>query len=276
MELYMKKWLISALIFWLGAVTVNYASRMAYPLEIKEEIRFVPQKEVVEILSMGHRGLAADALFIQTILHSGSLIWKPLTYQFDSDWSYQVIDVATTLDPRYLNAYLFAGMGLVHGPRDVELARPILERGMTYFPDNWELPFWIGYNYYIYLENYEKAGEYLWKASQCPDAPDNFLSLMFSSFKKGGNYERAIMVLRSLIESTDNPKIIQVYQKRIIRLENMLVLQKIAAQYEQLRGYQPETLDNLVSEGLISSIPDDPMGKQYQWDTHNHRVIIKE
>lgn len=276
MELHMKKWLIPALVFWLGAVTMNHASRIAYPLEIREGIRFVPQKEVVEILSLDHRGLAADILFIQTILHSGSLIWKPLTLEFDSEWSYQVMDVVTSLDPRYLTAYLFSGMGLVHGPKDVDLARPILERGMTFFPENWELPFWIGYHYYIYLENYEKAGEYFWKASQCPDAPDTFLSLMFSSLKKGGNYERAILVLNSLIKTTKNEKIIQVYRKRIARLENMLMLQKIAAHYTKLKGQIPDSLNQLVSEGMISNIPDDPMGKQYEWNKEKNRVIIKE
>ncbi len=276
MKLLIKNRVILAVVFWIAAVVINYAARIAYPLEIKEEFRFVPQKEVVEILSLDHRGLAADLLFIQAVIHTGSLVWKPLTHQLDSEWSYQLMDVVTSLDPRYLTAYLFSGMGLVHGPKDVDLARPILERGMTYFPQNWELPFWIGYHYYLYLENYEKAGEYFWKASQCPGAPDSFLSMMFSSLKKGGNYERAILVLKSLIESTDNEKVIQIYEKRIIRLENMVLLQRVATHYAELKGHAPDNLDQLVSEGLISDIPLDPMGKQYEWDKHKSRVTIKE
>ncbi len=272
----MKKTLLAAVCCWIGAVWVNYADRTAYPLEVKEEIRFVPQKEIVEILSLDHRGLAADILFIQTVLHSGSLVWKPLSIEFDSEWSYQVMDVVTSIDPKYLGAYLFSGMGLVHGPKDVHLARPILERGRNHFPQNWELPFWIGYHYYIYLENYEKAGEYFWQASQCPGAPDSFLSLMLSSLKKGGNYEKAVLVLQSLIESTENKKVIQIYQKRVARLENMIALQKAAEYYRRSKGRDIGDLSRLVSEGLVPAIPEDPMGKTYVWDARNNRVTITE
>jgi tetratricopeptide (TPR) repeat protein len=272
----MKKRFIIAVSCFLAAVSVNYVTRITYPLEFKEEIRFLPQKEVVEILSLDHRGLAADLLFIQAILHSGSLMWKPLQYQFDSKWSYQLMDLVTTIDPRYLTAYLFSAMGLIHGPEDVPLARPILERGMTHFPENWELPFWIGYHHHIYLEDYETAGEYFWRAAHCPNAPKSFLSLMLSSFKKGGSYERAILVLKSLAESTDNEKILRIYQKRIMRLENMVMLQKIAARYRSVKGDPLATLNQLVTEKMIPGIPEDPMGKNYRWDQKSNRVMVTD
>lgn len=270
----MAKRLIIILSCWAAAVTVNYFTRVAYPLEFKEELRFVPQKEVVEILSLDHRGLAADILFIQAILHSGSLMWKPLEYEFDSEWSYQAMDLTTTLDPRYLTAYLFSGMGLVHGSDDVRLARPILERGMVQFPQNWELPFWVGYLHHIYLEDYKTAGEYFWRASQCPGAPKTFLSLMLSSLKKGGQYERAIWALNSLIEHTENKKIVQIYQKRLIRLENMVILKKAAAHYRKTKGVPITELNQLVTEKFLPEIPEDPMGKGYEWDLKTFRVKL--
>lgn len=272
----MKKQLLVTLVLWLAAVSVNYFSRVAYPIEIREEIRFVPQKEVIEVLSLDHKGLAADLLFIQTILHSGSLMWKPLKYEFDSEWSYRVMDVVTKMDPRYLTAYLFSGMGLVHGPEDVRLARPILERGMTYFPDNWELPFWIGYLHHIYLEDYETAGEYFWRAAHCPNAPKTFLSLMLSSLHKGGSYERAILALKLLIENTDNPKVVQIYEKRIMSLENMVMLQKAANRYRMAKADPLVDLNQLVKENLIPEIPEDPFGKSYLWDTKNSRVVVTD
>jgi tetratricopeptide (TPR) repeat protein len=276
MGLPIKKPLIMMMVYWLTAVSLNLAARSDYPLQVKEEVRFVPQKEVVEILSLDHRGFAADMLLIQAILHTGSLMWKPVSHQFDSEWSYQLMDTLTSIDPRYLTAYLFCGMGLVHGPKDVALARPLLERGMTYFPQNWELPFWIGYNYYVYFEDYEQAGEYFWRAAHCPGAPNSFLSLMLSSLNKGGHYERAILVLKSLIDSTDNERVIQIYQKRIERLENMVMLEKAAAHYAQSKGRGLTNINQLVSGGVIPFIPKDPMGKDYFWDAENNRVIIKD
>ncbi len=186
------------------------------------------------------------------------------------------MDLVTTIDPRYLTAYLFSAMGLIHGPEDVSLARPLLERGMTHFPENWELPFWIGYHHHIYLEDYETAGEYFWRAAHCPNAPKSFLSLMLSSLKKGGSYERAILVLKSLAESTDNEKILRIYQKRIMRLENMVMLQKIAARYRSVKGDPLATLNQLVTEKMIPGIPEDPMGKNYRWDQKSNRVMVTD
>lgn len=270
----MKKRALIALMLWLAAVSVNVVSRIAYPIEIKEEFRFIPQREAVEVLSLDHKGLAADLLFIQTILHSGSLMWKPLKYGFDSEWSYEVMDVVTHIDPRYLMAYLFSGMGLVHGPEDVRLARPILERGITVFPENWELPFWIGYLHHIYLEDYETAGEYFWRAAHCPNAPRTFLSLMSSSFHKSGNYQRAIMVLRLMMEHTDNEKVAQIYQKRIVRLENMVKLQEAAIRYHTKKGAPLADLNQLVEEKLIPAMPEDPFGKKYLWDSQSNRILM--
>ncbi len=272
----MTKRVTLAVSFWVAAVVVNYLFRLSYPIEIKEELRFSPQKEVIEILSLGHRGLAADILFIQTVLHTGSLMWKPLTYQFDSEWSYQMMDLATRIDPKYLTAYLFSGMGLVHGPEDVPRAQPILERGMTHFPDNWELPFWMGYLYHIYLEDYETAGKYFWQAAHCPNAPNSFASLMLSSLKKGGHYERAILVLKGMVENTDNEKVAQIYQKRIIRLENMVMLEKAVHHYERLTKQSLANLAQLTAANIIPYIPEDPMGKKYQWDKTRNRVILAE
>ena len=260
----------------MAAVSVNYFTRLAYPLTFKEELRFVPQKEVVEILSLDHRGLAADVLFIQTILHSGSLMWKPLEFDFDSEWSYQTMDLATTIDPRYYTAYLFSGMGLVHGPEDVRLARPILERGIIRFPNNWELPFWIGHLHNVYLEDHKTAAEYFWRAFQCPDAPKSFLSLLLSSLKKGGQYERAIVALKSLIDHTDNPKIVQIYEKRLVRLEIMVMLQKAATQFRTIKGYPITELNQLITEKIIPEIPVDPMGKKFVWDTERFRVKLDD
>ena len=167
-------------------------------------------------------------------------------------------------------------MGLVHGPDDVYLAMPILERGMTVFPENWELPFWAGYLHYIYLEDYDTAGEYFWRAAHCPNAPVTFLSLMLSSLKKSGRYEMAIYALERLIESSDNENIIRIYEKRKVRFENMIMLQKAAGHFQTVTGRPLTDLEQLVSAKILPVIPEDPMGKRYWWDNKNNRVILAE
>ena len=159
----MKKVIILAACSFVAAISINIVEKKTYPLVLREEARVVPGKEIIEFLCLDHRGFASDMFFIKVNLHSGSLMWKPSSFQFDSDWSYGMMDLITDLDPQYYVAYLFSAMGLIHNFNDVNLARPILEKGMRAFPSSWELPFWLGYSHYIYLEDLEVAGEYLWR-----------------------------------------------------------------------------------------------------------------
>lgn len=268
----MKKLIIILICSWLSAVCFNYVSQRLYPVKIKERIRIVPPKKTVEILDFDHDGLAADLLFIQVVLHSGSLSWKPLDIPFDSQWSYQMIDLVTRLDPKYYSAYLFTGMGLIHSVKDAERARPILERGMRQFPKDWEIPFWIGYGAYVYLQDYETAGIYFWQSANLPNAPKSFLSLMLSSLKRGGRYKKAVLALKRLIENTKDANRIRVYKKRIQRLRNVIKIKEAVKKYKSSKGHTPQDLQHLVKTGLLSKIPKDPMGSKYCWNAQKNKV----
>ncbi len=268
--------LILALCCWVVAVGISYTSRHVYPPQIQEELMFIPKQKVVEAMSLDQKGFAADLLLIKVILHTGSLAWKPPRFQFNNEWSYQMIDLVTEIDPRYYSAYLFSGMGLLHSREDVLRSIPIIKKGMAFFPDSWELPFWIGLNAYLYLEDDVMASDYLWQAARKPNAPTSFLSLLLSAITKGGDFERGIWVLQRMIEHEKNPRIQLVYQKRIARLRNFIDLQKAAEIYHTRTGEYPDTLENLVEAGIIVQIPPDPMGREYRWNTVRKRVECRE
>jgi len=271
----MKKQIILALICFLAAVAVNFIEKKAYPLILREEVRIVPHRTVSELICLDHRGFLADMYFIQVSLHSGSLMWKPLKFQFDSPWAYGMMDVITDLDPKFYTAYLFTGMGLIHNFDDVKLAKPILEKGMEAFPDSWELPFWIGYDYYIYLEDNETASKYLWQAAQKPEAPKHFMALMLSALKKSGEYEKALWAMKMMYDNAPDEKTKTVYGKKMIQLRDMAVLQKAAEVFHQRNDRYPSDLEELLSAGLIKELPADPYGQGYEWNPDKNLVVVK-
>ena len=222
----MKKILILSFISFLAAVSINILEKNLYPLVLREEIRVVPRKEIINFFCLDHRGFAADFFFIKVNLHSGSLMWKPVKFQFDSNWAYGMMDLITDLDPKYYVAYLFSAMGLIHNFDDVKRSRPILEKGMKIFPQSWELPFWIGYDYYVYLEDYGVASEYLWQAAQKPDSPKTYLALLLSVCRKGGAYYKALWALQAMLADTQDENLKMVYRKKLIQLKNLAVLQE--------------------------------------------------
>jgi hypothetical protein len=271
----MKKALILFFCSFVAAIAFGFLEKKLYPLVLREEIRIIPSEEITRFLCLDHRGFAADYFFITVNLHSGSLMWKPLTFQFDSDWAYGMMDLITALDPKYYTAYLFSAMGLIHNFDDVKRAQPILERGMAVFPESWELPFWMGYDYYVYLEEYEIAGTYLWQAAQKPDAPKTYLALLLSVFRKGGAYDKALWALQAMLGETEDDNLRMVYEKKLVQLQNLAFLQDAVAEYHKRKGRFPSSLDAVVKEAILPKLPEDPMGMAYRWDREQKRVVVR-
>jgi tetratricopeptide (TPR) repeat protein len=265
---------IIAVSTYLLAVAVFFASNRLYPPSIEGEVRVVPPAEIVRAMSLGHEGFAADLLLAKLTIHSGSLMWKPLRLKFDHEWAYGTADLITDLDPRFFKAYLFSAMGLIHEFEDVKRARPIVEKGMQVFPQRWELPFWIGYDYYAYFQDYETAAKYLWKAYKLPDSPKSFLALMLSTLRNAGDYEKALQVIKKMYDQAQNESLKMVYAKRMAQLENLLALQKAARTYRRVRGHLPESVQTMVQEGLLPKVPEDPFGMPYKIDKDSDALVV--
>ncbi len=272
----MNKTIILAVVFYLAAVSVNFAGTRIYPAVLREEVRIVPDTGLIEFVCLDHRGFAADCLFTRVSIHSGSLMWKPPEFGFDSEWSYKLMDLVTDLDPKYFTAYLFSGMGLIHSFNDAELARPILEKGIKNFPKRWELPFWLGYDHYAYLEDYETATKFLLDAAQKPGAPDGFTALLLTAAKRGGEYEAAKWALLNIMEKTGNKITRKIYRKKLDQIQNLILLQQASENFRITHNRFPTNLDELVILGFIKSIPQDPIGMTYEWNYEKLRVVTKK
>jgi hypothetical protein len=272
----MKKFILLSVLFYCAAVFFNVMANASYPKEIRDDLRLVPTEEMVGIMSFDHRGVAADYLFTQVSLHSGSLMWKPLDIKFDSGWAYGMMDLVTDLDPKYREAYLMSGMGLIHSFSDAGLALPILKKGIDANPDSWEIPYWYGYDNYFYLDDNETASKYFMMAARKPDAPQTNWGLLVNISRESGYYENAYWALKVMYDSARSEKVKTIYAKKLVQLQNVFLIRKAANTYQEEKGNFPTTLDEIVAKGYISEIPEDPMGKGYAWDAEKKKVMIKE
>ena len=272
----MKKIIFASIIFYCAAVFFNVMANASYPKEIRDDLRLLPTREMVGLLSFDHRGAAADYLFTQVSIHSGSLMWKPLDIKFDSLWAYGMMDLVTDLDPKYREAYLMSGMGLIHNFSDASLALPILKKGMAANPDSWELPYWYGYDHYFYLDDSETASKYFMMAAQKPGAPKTNWGLLVNVSRESGYYENAYWAMKVMYESAGSDKVKTIYAKKLVQLQNVFLIQKGADAFQQERGVFPATLGEIVEKGYVEEIPEDPMGKGYYWDSEKNKVMINE
>lgn len=245
-----------------------------YPFEIKENLKIIPNSKISKLVCLDHDGFLADMLFIRITLHSGSLMWKPLSIKFNNTWAYSTMDVVTDLDPKFYKAYLLSSMGLVHSPKDINLAEPILQKGMKNFPDSWELPFWAGYGYYNYLKDYKKATNYMIMAYNKPDAPKRFLGMMASATQKSGNFDKAAIAMLAMMENTDNKKLKIIYGKKMIRMKNLAQIMTAAKKYINKFNHNPLSIQNLLDSGYLQKLPVDPLGATYKWDNKTNLPSI--
>ena len=272
----MKKLILSSITLYCGAVLLNVMANAAYPPGIRDDLRVLPTKEMAEIMSLDHRGAMADYLMTSVSIHSGSLMWKPLDIQFDSKWAYGMMDLVTDLDPQYREAYLMSGMGLIHSFDDANLALPILKKGIDANPDSWEIPYWYGYDSYFYLDDNETASKYFMMAAQRPGAPKTNWGLLANVSKESGYYENAYWAIKVMYESSKSDRVKTIYAKKLVQLQNVLLIQKAADAFQQENRITLGFLDDLVLSGYLDEIPDDPMGKGYRWDAEKGKVIINE
>jgi len=272
----MYKLIFSSIIFYCAAVFFNVMANASYPREIRDDLRLLPTKEMVSLLSFDHRGAAADYLFTQVSIHSGSLMWKPLDIKFDSGWAYGMMDLVTDLDPKYREAYLMSGMGLIHNFSDAKLALPILKKGMEANPNSWELPYWYAYDHYFYLDDSETASKYFMMAAQKPDAPKTNWGILVNVSKESGYYENAYWSLKVMYDSAKSDKVKTIYGKKLVQLQNVFLIQKAADTYQHEKGDFPASLEEIVEKGYMDEVPVDPMGKGYTWDVEKGKVMINE
>ncbi|MCK5545249.1 MAG: hypothetical protein KAI35_08525 [Desulfobulbaceae bacterium] len=272
----MNKTILLAIIFYLAAVSINFAGSRIYPAVLRDSVRIVPDSGLMDLLCLDHRGFAADCLFAGVIIHSGSLMWKPMEFGFDSEWSFKTMDLVTDLDPKYFTAYLFSGMGLIHSFDDAELAKPILEKGIKNLPERWELLFWLGYDHYAYLEDYETAAKFLLEAAQKPGAPGRFLALLLTAAQRGGEYQAAQWALLNIMKTTKDETTRKIYRKKLDQIENLILLQQASGNFRITHNRSPNRLDELVAGGFIKNIPQDPIGMTYKWDPEKLRVVTKK
>ena len=264
----------TGILFLLIAFIFGFIRLQLFPFEIEEDYKVIPNSKISKLISLDHEGFLADILFIQANLHSGSLMWKPLSIKFNSTWAYATMDVVTDLDPKFYKAYLLSAMSLIHKAEDVKLAEPILQKGMKNFPESWELPFWTGYAYYNHVKDYAKATKYMLLAYNKPGAPKRFLGMMASATQKSGNFDKAAMAMLAMMESTDNKKLKLIYGNKMVRMKNFSQIMKAAKEYKTKFKTYPEFIQDLITKGYLRKIPEDPLNAVYKWDKEKNLPSI--
>lgn len=214
--------LIALALFFYALALFLHQTNVKPVIEInKQDSALNLNEHFIKFVSMGNKRMISDIIWIQTLLESD--LQKYANHDL-GNWLYLRFLTISTLDPNFYENYQYGGMFLSIIKDDLEGAADIYERGLKVFPDDYQLNYQAGFNYYYEMGEYEKGLPLLKKVEHHPranqmikflirklqfetnrdfDIPISFLELTLTTTKDEGVRTKILADLYSLKAERD-------------------------------------------------------------------------
>ena len=241
-------------------------------------------------LTAGYNALAADLYWIRAIQYYGDMKRRlsgdrargdrPDEEAADYRLLYPLLDLTTSLDPRFNIAYRFGAIFLAEahpgGPGRPDLAIALLEKGLQERPDKWEYMQDIGFVHYWWRHDYQAAAQWFDRASQVPDAPWFLRSLAATTLAEGGDRQSSRTMWESILASAEIDWLKHDAERRLMQLDVMDFIPTVQAAVDRAAletGTPPRSWDSLIRNRVIPGVPVDPTRTPYEIDATGKVVL---
>lgn len=229
------------------------------------DVGIVPSATTLRWLSLGHPTLAANLLWLRAVQYIGD----PRANERGWDKLYRLVDTVTDLDPGHGYAYQVAGT-LLTSYGQVAESNAILEKGVEAVPDRYILPFLRAFNAFYYDGDWATAGRFAERAARAKNAPPHVRDYVLAFYVKGQRADAAVAFLEQALSEARDPETARAVEAQL----KQALLERDAARLDDAVGtwrdryvIGPLSLGQLVTEGLLPSIPPDPSGGELYVDT---------
>jgi hypothetical protein len=252
------------------AVTGFFSSRM-----VEERARWVKQGvggfgmggALLEIsrrplLAFGFRNVLADIVWLQAVQVAGGKVMAPADY----DRLYDLLNVTANFDPKFEIPYFLGSLVLGESPVHARKALLVLGRGRQQFPTDWRFPFYIGFTHYFSMDNAAAGGEAMAEAARLPGSPAYLPGLASRMLSEAREPAAALVLLKAIIGQETDPSRRSVLERRIREVtveRDLQMLERAVVRYQGVTGTGPPELADIVREGILPAIPEEPNGGRY-------------
>jgi hypothetical protein len=247
-----------------------------------EQVLYVQSPEVMKRLTASFSALAADVYWIRAVQFFGA-VRQSGDPNPRYDLLYPLLNIATSLDPRFNIAYRFGAIFLSEappgGPGRPDLAIALLEKGIKEMPDKWQYYQDIGYVHYWARHDYQAAAEWFRKGSEVKDAPWWLKSLAAHTLAAGGDRATSRALYTALAQSSENEFMQKDARRRLRQLDALDGIDALSARVEQFKkggGQAPFTWQKLIAARLLSGVPLDPDGTPFDIGSDTGDVRLNE
>jgi tetratricopeptide (TPR) repeat protein len=288
----------AVLVLFAVAVSLQTLRDRRYQLETSDEETLYLSQRATGRVVFSQRSLAADLYWIRAIQYYGghskeaaerfrdpldpppTLAAKPaVTF----DLLYPLLDIATTLDPRFNIAYRFGAIFLSetypHGPGRPDRAVALLEKGLATMPDKWQ--YWqdIGFVYYWNVHDYAKAADAFKKGAAIPGAPWWMQSLAATTLVKGGDRSASRLLWEQMYNTANNEYARTAAGIKLQQLNAIEAIERLQGTVDAFitrTGSQVLDWGAMIRAGVLPGVPLDPDGTPYELSSSSRVQLSRD
>lgn len=145
----------------------------------QSDFSYLPSTQQVRILSLGHTETAASLMWVRGVLYFGSSLME----KTDTKWMEHLIDLVTTTDPKFKEAYSFLATA-IQAEDMTERGIKIQDQGVRLFPEDWHLALYYSMNPIKFNENYKKAASIMKRYTADESVPQHIRQIHVSLLRK--------------------------------------------------------------------------------------------
>jgi hypothetical protein len=243
-------------------------------------VPWVQSPTLLRRLTLGFNTIWADVYWIRAVQYfGGTRLSRDAQKQYDL--LYPLLDITTTLDPRFNIAYRLGAIllaeGYPSGAGNTAQAIALLEKGMREMPEKWQYPHDAGFVVYWWRRDPAAAAEWFLKAEKVPGAPNWLRPVAASMLTQGGARETAHELWRELATNGEHEWLRRAGRRGLMQLDaeaQIDVLQLLVERFRTRAGRFPQSWEELVAVGLLRQPPADPSGSGYTLDPTSGTVDV--
>ncbi len=258
-----KKIIAALLLLAFVVVLANRVDTGRSPHRLVGELMYFPSGYALRAIAMGFEAPLADLVWLRFIQYYGEHRLTDARFEL----MYHILDILTTLDPKFTYAYTLGGLMLTHDAGRPDQAKQLLMKGMEKNPDEWRMPFVYAFINYVFIQDYSTAKRYFGLSASKPGAPDSPKRWRaFVTYLKLGDLKTALALWLDFYNETTNPEekqIAEIYIKSIRMKLDIELLDNKVQEFTARFGRSPVSLSELISSGIVRALPDEPHGERY-------------
>lgn len=219
------------------------------------ETRYVMPAHLISKLSFGFNNVLADFYWISLIQDFSTWNGKDAYYLeqyrnisvLDPDFSYPYLLGILTFTARGTNYKETTGIYQA----SVETFEPIARIGMNNFPDNWEIPFYMGTAFQLNKVP-DRAIPYLKIAADKPTSPESVkraYDVYLKNILAGNDVSSSL--IRIMYETTDSKTTKKIIENSILTKALSAALTAVSHDYKKKYGTYPTSIEALIAKKMV-------------------------